>query len=778
MRKLKLIINLLILLLIMSACGSNQRLSQKAYLVKNKIKVDNKKVEESELHNLLIQKPNPGLLGSASKFRVYERKKDKKDNWWNRWIKRAFGAPPLYYDKSASETSIRQINRYLENKGFFKSKISHTVIQKRKKKIHILYEVKVNEPYHIKTINYQIEDSSLKQALLSKGEKSLLEAGMQYDAYLLDDERERITEILRNTGYYYFNKEFIRYDVDSTLGNKEMEVRLIISNASTTIENDSLQVTPHKKYRINNIYIYPEFNPFENTGRYDTLKLDYEFHPKDTTFSRIYFIHNGTFKVKPMSLARAVMFKSGDYFNNNNLNRSYSRFSGMNITKYVNIDFIDRSVVQDSVGLIDCRIRQSNKPIHAIVNGNEITNSSGNLGVALNVAYQNRNILKGAETINITATGAVEAQQQQYSVGEETGIFKFNTIEAGVEASFAVPRFMLPITPRKLSADFQPQTNITAGYHYQMRRDYTRFITNLSYSYKWKQNEKITHLVTPLEFNSVKINITNEDFTERLSNFDKRFREQYTDHLISAMRYTFLLNTQKRNQYHDYELFKWNIETSGNIINAYNHLANSPVDDNGNYSLLDIRYAQYIRTDIDYRHYNNITRTQSWANRAVIGIGIPYSNSDALPFEKAFAAGGANGMRGWQIRSLGPGGFTDTATTRFDQVGDLHIEVNSEYRFPVHGIFLGAVFVDAGNVWLLKESKDYPNGHFRFTDFYKQLAVDAGLGIRIDVSLFIVRLDMAIPIRDPGVEGNKWVGGDNILKLRNFNWNLGIGHTF
>ncbi|MBI9035539.1 MAG: BamA/TamA family outer membrane protein, partial [Bacteroidales bacterium] len=758
MRKILLIVNLLMILFFMLACKSSPQSIKKPYLVKNKIEVNNKKLEVSELYSLMVQKPSSGLFGSAYKFRIYENKLAKKDSRWNRWVKKAFGAPPLYHDLTASETSIRQIKRYLENKGYFNSRVKYRVKEKGKNKIHMIYDVQTNEPYFIKRIKYQIDDPSLERLLNSSDDRSILEPGMQYDAYLLDDERERITTLMRNNGYYYFNKEFIRYEIDSTFGDRSMELKLRVNKATQSITKDSSILVAHKKYRINDIYIYPEFNPNDELETYDTLKFNYKFHAKDTTLSHIFYVYNRPLKVKPMALAHAVMFKSGDLFNNNNLRRSYSRFSGMNITKYVNIDFVDQSFSQDSIGRIDCRIRQNYKKVHSIANGTEVTNSAGNPGVALNLVYQNRNFIRGAESFNITATGALEAQQQQFTEGEESAFFTFNTVEAGIQANLAVPRFMLPITPGKLSADFQPQTNFTLGYNYQKRRDYTRYITNFSVLYKWKQNEKITHNITPWELNSVKIYITNDEFSDRLADFDKRFREQYTDHLISAFRYSFLLNTQQRKQASDYELFKWRIETSGNIINGFNQLFDSPMDDNGDYSILNIRYAQYIRTDFDYRHYNILTPDQTLAFRAVFGIGIPYSNSDALPFEKAFAVGGANGMRGWQIRSLGPGGYSETTADRFDRVGDIHLEVNSEYRFPIHGSILGAVFADAGNVWLLNESSAYPNGNFKFDSFYKQIALDAGIGIRYDMSFFIIRLDMAIPLHDPGEPGNKWVG--------------------
>jgi outer membrane protein assembly factor BamA len=761
--------------LFLASCAGSRSITDEKLLIKNKIETNDDKLSKGDLDNLIVQKPNTNLFSYPWKARFYNSRIKKKDTKFNRWLIRTFGEKPVVYDRSASETTVRQMSRYLDNKGYFDRKISYKAKPKGNKNIDVNYIISVDVPYTIRKINYDIKDSLVRDIVFSINEDSYLREGMNYDAYLLDDERDRVTEFMRNSGYYYFNKDLITYTVDSTLGNRGMELNVRFEGKVVKDENGQLVEVPHTQFKINEIFVYPEYDPLFDPNSYDTLSFYYRYFPRDTVKTRINFLHTGDFRVKPMPMARSVMFKEGEFYNLKGISQTAQRFGAMNITKYVKLDFEDTEIV-DSLGYgnLNLHIRQNNKPVHYFANGTEATNSAGYPGLALNITYLNRNVFKGAESFRLTTVAAMEAQPSNAS---ESVFMGFNTIEAGVTGVLELPKFLLPISADRFSTDFNPQTNLGMGYNYQRRSNYTRYIFNVSIGYKWKAKKYVQHIFTPWELNSVKIYVTDEEFKDLLSEFDKRFQEQYTDHLISAMRYSYMFNNQDRKST-DHSLVRWNIESSGNVFDAFNNLTNQSKNSDGVYDILDIRYAQYLRTDLDYRYYKNLEQDRSIALRGIFGIGVPFGNSDALPFEKGFFVGGANGMRGWIMRDLGPGGYDSSGDKYYDKVGDLKIEMNAEYRFPIQGFFHGAVFMDAGNIWLLQESSDYENGHFQFGEFYKQIAMDTGLGLRMDFEFFIFRVDAAIQVRNPSATGSKWVIWDEIQQFGNVHWNFGIGHTF
>ncbi len=765
------------IVLVVQSCASPLKLHQSGnLLVKTKIQTNDDRISESDLDNLIVQKANATFLRIPWKARIYQRLSKKRKTKVNKWVMRTFGEKPVIFDRSASETTVRQMGRYLDNKGYFDRTIRYDVSSYSNNTDRISYKIDVDKPYTIAKISYEIKDSLVGLFIRKIESESLLSEGMVYDAYLLDDERDRITSYMRNHGFYFFNKDFITYTVDSTLGNKRMALTMMLDKRTVKDEDGNLVSQAHKQYRVNEVFMYPEYDPFYKQEQFDTLRFYYRFKPSDTGKTVINFVHKGKFIVKPMPLARAVMMRQGSLYSIDGINKTVSRFGSMNITKYVKVDFEDIGRV-DSLGkgLLNLHIRQNLKPIHYISNGTEFTNSAGYLGLALNLTYMNRNIFRGAESFRLQFTGAVENQQQRQS--DQKAFLGFNTMEFGVNAEIQIPKFLLPFRADRFSADYKPRTSLTFGYNYQRRIYYTRYISNVSIGYKWRSNSYSGHYFIPWELNSVKIYVTDDAFSRLLADFDKRFQEQYTNHLISATRYSYLFNNQYLN-HKNFSLIRWNIEAAGNTYNLFHRLTGAAINEKGHYELLNIRYAQYLRTDIDYRYYMSLGEKTSLAFRGVFGIGVRYGNSDALPFEKGFFVGGANGLRGWSIRSLGPGASNNTKVGLYDKVGDIQLEFNSEYRFPIQGMFLGALFFDAGNIWLLHPSDDYPNGEFRFDKFYKQVAMDAGLGIRVDVQFFIFRIDAAVKVHDPSVDGDRWVVWDQLQKFRNIHWNFGIGHTF
>ena len=424
--------------------------------------------------------------------------------------------------------------------------------------------------------------------------------------------------------------------------------------------------------------------------------------------------------------------------------------------------------------LINCKILLARDAVQSISVSPVGTNSAGAFGVQGNVIYQNRNIFRGAQLFSINLSAAA---QTQGNVGPGGAKSLFNTIEFGANCNTDFPQFLFPIRQETLPKRFKPKTSITIGYNYQKQSDYYRHISNTTFGYTWNQTEKLVHTINPIEISFVKVYPDSAFLAWLNSLTDKRLINQYTDHMVAGLRYTITYNSQDRSKVEDFFYVRANFQTGGNLLYGFNSLLGG-TKTGGSYTAFGVPYSEFIRPDVDFRYYHMLSNDKVFVYRFYGGIGIPYGNSVSLPFEKAFFAGGANDIRGWKMGSLGPGSyFNDTVTNNYNQIGDLQLQANVEYRFPGYKIFKGAVFLDAGNIWLLRSSTDFPGGKFNFDTFIPQIAIDVGFGIRLDLDFFVFRLDPAIPIRVPHYPKNdRWYF--NKMQLGDVIWNFAIGYPF
>ncbi len=416
----------------------------------------------------------------------------------------------------------------------------------------------------------------------------------------------------------------------------------------------------------------------------------------------------------------------------------------------------------------------------------EGTNSSGDLGIRGGIIFSNRNIFKKAEIFSLRVIGGFEAQSINTSYeGTNQVNSVFNTFETGISGNFYFPRFLFAGKLSRFNQRYNPTTNINFGFNYQVRPDYARNITNLDLSYSWNLNPQMKNILTPININYVNIFPTDSFQKEIDDQPNPRLREQYSDHLIAGLSYSFIFNNQNLKALQHFNYFRTNIETSGNLLYAANKLlgSNTHSDSIGPgvysqeyYNVGGVRYAQYIRWNFDFRHYDYfMDKNHALVFRILLGFAVPYGNSSEVPYEKGYFAGGANDMRGWQFRTLGPGGFY--GENDYERVGDIQIEGNAEYRFTIYKVLKGAFFVDVGNIWTLQQSSTYPGAQFKWDTWYQQLAVDAGFGLRLDFSFFIFRVDMAVPLVDPAY----WITGDQIripVEWHRTVYNFGIGYPF
>jgi outer membrane protein assembly factor BamA len=777
-----------ILLLAFSSCKVTRQLHENEYLlVKNEIDLNKDQADVSKLNfdkddlsGLIQQKPNKRLLG-LFRFRewinmISERGKETK---FKKWVNRSFGRDPVIFDEYAVERSAEQLKLYLNNHGFFYSDIEPE-IEKRKKKAKVTYKVNLSQPYFINDIEYVVQDTVIHRIVLDDAAGSLIERGQIYNASMLDDERYRITSLLRNHGYFYFSPEFVFYEIDSAFGNHTLKVYKNIQQFQVRSDTGTMlfEERSHRKYHINKIAVNTEFSPL----RSDTSRMTFyagDSESPDNTNNRILLYYRDKLRIRPQAIRYPITLEPLKLYSERKENTTFRNLSSLSLYAYTSLQFRvmgDPSKVPDTNRYyLNALINLTRRPVQSFSIETEGTTSGGKLGLAGNLVYQNLNIFKGAEVLTLKLTGGVEWQQG--GARRDDVFLFFNTIQSGAEGSLDFPKFLLPISQEKLPRVIRPRTTIKLGINYQNRPDYKRYVSNASYGYNWRIGRFVSHSLIPLEVNSVSIS-PDSSFVQRLNDLnDPRLTNQYTDHFIMSAKYSFIYNNQERGKVKNFTFFRWVIESAGNLLQLANQIAGTEKNEEGKYVLWSIPYSQFFRTNLDFRYYLALDENNTLVYRNMAGIGIPYSNSSVLPFEKGFYAGGANDMRGWKYRSLGPGSFRDTVDTYFEKMGDLALEANIEYRFPIYGFFKGALFTDIGNIWLLNASENYPGGKFDVEEFLSEFGFNAGFGLRLDFNFFIFRVDAAIPLKDPSFpKGERW--RHNYLRAKDIIWNFGIGYPF
>jgi outer membrane protein assembly factor BamA len=769
-----------------TSCSINRLLKPGEYLLlKNKISLDvkNPGISLTELQTVARPKPNKKFLGVA-RIKLYSYHmgtRGKQESKFRTWLRDKVGERPALYDSAAAIRSALEMESYLNKVGYFYSGVDFKTKHARKKKVQVIYTVSPTLPYRIKNIEYAINDSLMLQFINGSKSEPKITPGMVYNAFSLDDERDRITSILQNNGYYYFARDYIFFEVDSTAGDREMQVKVKVKPYQVASEPEPWKIisTQHKRYFIRDIYIRPNFDPLAPAEtRFDTLVIP-SFSKNGTKLPGDYFIlYRDKDHIHPKTITQSIFIKPGDPYRLADISKTRSRATELGVFSYTNIRF-KPVVAADSVmtGLLDCNIDLTKRKLHSFTVETEATNSGGRPGIGLNLTYSNSNIFRGAETFNLKARGALEAQKVFGTDADyQSGTPFFNTIETGIEASIVFPRFLIPVAQDRFPKYFRPKTLMSLGVGFETRPEYERWLTNFSFGYTWRESERKLHQIFPVDWSVINVTLSPEFEQELEAEPNDQIKAQYTDNLITAMRYSFTYNTQDIRKIQNFFYFRGNFETAGNLLQLGSTVVSANTDSLGHYVLFGIPFSQFIKIDGDFRFFNVITRNSSVAYRFFMGVGVPYGNAEVLPLETGYYGGGANGMRGWSYRLLGPGSYSNP-DDNFDRMGDVQLEGNIEFRFPVYSFIKSALFADIGNIWLLNGADSYPGGEFNFDKFYKEFAIDVGIGLRLDFNFFIMRVDFAIPLRDPSQpEGDMWVMDK--WQFSDFIINFGIGYPF
>jgi outer membrane protein assembly factor BamA len=773
---LKLILFPAIFILVVSSCNPTKYVPKdESLLIENHVIISNDSVKKSEILPYIKQKPNKKIFGVRFHLGLYDLSNIKKDRWPHNWL-RKIGEEPVIFDPFSTAKSKDQIKSYISSKGYFDGKVTET-IETAHRKSKVYYNIDLKSTYTIRNLYYDIADTGLTKIVMFDTINCLIVRGKPYDATILQAERARLERNIRDMGFYNFSGENIFFNIDSTIGNRQVNIYYGVKKFLKFDSDNNPVLVPHSPYTVRNIYIYPDYFPKDVIAGGDEFQSSL-----DTIDYKGYFFITNLKRpnIKYELIIQALYVKPGNPFNVTNAERSQTHLMSFKTYRLVNIRYneLDESLsLPGEIRVLDCIIQLTPMSPQSFTVELEGTNSGGNLGGAINFLYQNKNLLHGAEQFNLKLKGAYEAFSQS-----KTGIM--STQQYGVETSLRLPGFFLPfIKMERFVKKYSPSTSIQAAYNYQNLPVYNRTVANATFGYLWKAGDYQTHIVNPFQLNLVRITYIDSLYNANVIQKSSYLINSYKDVLILGSTYSFIFDNQKLKKSKNNWLVRLNVEAAGNLLQVFKKLTNSKVISDSlfnHYNIFGQPFAQFVRTDIDIRYHRIINDVSSLVYRGFFGIGIPYKNSLAMPFERQYFEGGANGIRAWQVRSLGPGSYAPPETKYINQTGDIKLEANVEYRFKLFWILEGAFFVDAGNIWAIKDDKDRPGAQFRINNFYKDIAVGTGFGMRFDLKFVILRTDLGLKLRDPKYPGNSsWISSNPNKGFReNCAVVLAIGYPF
>ena len=756
-------IGLLMACLLFTACSTTKHIPDNDALYLGatvKLKAENvssqqRKVLEHDLNGMTKPRPNSRFLGIPFKLLLWNLFYTTKQKGLKAGLQKKLGQPPVLASTVDLDANVKLLQNYLENKGFFKTMVTADSSWK-KKKAKVSYTANAGPQYKIRNVSFENDSSKLAQAIAKLADKSFLKTGHPYDLDLIKGERTRIDALLKERGFYYFNPDNLLVQVDSTVGDTQVDMRVIIKPETP---DEAREV-----YFIDSVYIYPNYSL--NRARQDTQKVNEEFY-------KGYYIIDKQHKFKPKLFVNTMAFTSGQVYNRTDHNRSLQRLMDLNVFKFTKNRFERAAVDSPKLDVYYYLTPMPEKAIRAEV-GTE-TRSNNLNGSEVSFGFTHRNAFRAAEQMNFRIYAGTDAQFSGSFQGT-------TTFRLGGELNFSIPRYVVPFFSFKPKSSYVPRTNIQLGYEALNRRSlYTLTSVHGGLGYIWRESPELSHELYPIAITYTKpANIT-EKYRAALAQ-NSTLRHITDTQFILGSTYQYTLNQaaaglQKRNMFY----FNGLVDVSGNLAGLLFNASG-----NNEKRLFGLPFAQYGKLELDGRYFRKLGVSTTWANRIILGYGLPYGNSRQIPYIKQFFVGGSNSIRAFRSRTIGPGTYLapkDTLGFIPDQTGDLKLEMNTELRPHISGPLYGALFVDAGNIWLANTDPNKPGATID-KDFLSELAVGAGVGIRVDIQLFVIRLDVAFPIRKPWLTpGNRWVlnqinFGNTDWRRQNVIYNLAIGYPF
>jgi outer membrane protein insertion porin family len=715
-----------------------------------------RKALETELEKLLRPKPNSQILGLRPKLFFYNLAGEpKKDKGFQYWLRNKVGEPPVLFSQMDLEYNASVLRNYAENRGYFKTKVQSDSTRNGKRAT-AEFTVWPSKQYKIKSVSFPDDSTALGKSIARTQRRTLLIPGNPYDLEVIKLERERIDARLKEKGYYFFNADYILAQVDSIKGDHEVSIRLKIKEETPP--------KAKKPYTINDIIVYPNYS----------ILTDSIINKKeDIVQYKDFTIIDSAKTFNPRVFDRTLYFKKGDLYNRKNHNLSLNRFVNLGTFKFVKNEFKVDDSIPDALNAYYYLTLLPKKFLRFEVGAS--TNSAGYTGTEAKVNWNNRNSFGGAELFTLALFGGVDFQVSGENGGHD--IYSF-----GGEASLVWPRLIAPFKWQN-SSEFVPKTKVLLRYERQSKAElYTLNSFKTSFGYLWKESVRAEHELKVLEINYVSPEEVTEEYQKEIDE-NPSLGKVIEKQLIFGPTYSYTYtNTMQKRKKHTF-YFNGELDLAGNITGLVMG-ANAKKGDT--IKFFDVPFSQFVKVKGDLRYYIKLGENSKLASRFIAGAGYAYGNNTVMPSSRQFVAGGANSLRAFKSQSVGPGSYINPdpdPAFLSDETGDIKLEFNTEYRTKLFSIVNGALFVDAGNIWLLNENKDKPGGQIS-KDFMKQIAVGVGAGLRFDFSFLILRTDLAFPIRQPySVNGSNWViddidFGSSTWRGDNLMLNIAIGYPF
>ncbi len=728
-----------------------------------------KDLNKQELTNYLRQTENHKVLGGLKlQLAIYNISGKDSSNWFNKWIRRV-GAPPVIYDSTLTTASENQLQRALTNKGYLKNQVSSEVkLNPKKKKAEVDYFITLNEPYRIRSITYDIPNDSLRDLILADTTDFPIKCSSPLDHKKLDSERDLIVQRLRNNGYYAFNKNYITFVADTAAGSHEVDLTLSLSNKTQDLPHLP-HIEGHRQFYVRDVIFVTS---------YDAVSMQNGVYGETVTYNGITVLYGDDRYIAAEILDENCFIRPGSIYNASDVDRTYKALGRLGIIKYINIDM--KAVGEIGGDLwVDAYILLNRDKSQTISFSLEGTNSEGDLGFGIGADYQHRNIFKGSEILNVKFKASYESLS-----GDLSGLINDNYSEYSGDVGITFPKFKMPFLRESFKRRIQASTEFMTSFNYQERPEYTRIIAGAGWKYIWSErNNQMRHTFNLIDVSYVYLPKSKINFLDSITN--PLLRYSYENHLIMRMGYTFY-KTNRRPTTPFTTVLQDNIytirasaETAGNLLYGISHMIGQKREDDDSYKVFGTRYSQYVKLDGDFAVTHYINQRSSLAFHAGFGIAVPYGNSTVLPFEKRFYSGGANSVRGWGVRTLGPGSFDGKKAQNsfIYQCGDIRLDLNLEYRCKLFWVLELGAFIDCGNVWTIKEYENQPGGAFKIGKFFEQLALSYGLGLRMDFTYFLLRFDVGMKAHNPASGQEHWPLISPSLK-RDAEIHFSVGYPF
>ncbi len=787
-----------------SSCSNTKYIGKdQSLLVKNKLDLIDDNLNHAELEDIknnlksssiIKQKPNTKTLNLLRlKLWLYNKNyNDKKTGKiWNWLLIDKNMEPPVIYDSTLAMKTAKNMVSFLKNQGFFYATADYTSKTKHQK-TKVDYKVNTGKVFLIDSISYDISDTSIRKAMMEATDQSFIKEGAPFKVASLIKERDRLTKVVKDAGYFHFSNRNIRFVLDtinkSIFGNvfdpfsnlsrvktqKEQEQPKLDLNIKLLKQDDSAELHP---YYIRHIYVYPDYTAY---GIRDSSKYKKELY-------KGLEIRYQSMTLRPRVLRRSIFLEENELFSKEDQNNTIQRLNSLGVWKFVNVEM---DTVRNAKDSLDCYIFLIPGKKQEIGANIETTTSAGDyiVGGALNLNYQHNNTNRAANQFSINLKGGMEWND------DASGHLFVQANEISVESQVSFPRFVVPFHLGGNAVFTHPQTTISLGFNDLQRLNFFSWASfKGSFSYSWNETPLKQWIVTPIFLNYNNIYNISSGFKSQLEN-NPFLKNSFSSIFIEGENVSFIFNDQKSGQQSDVNFFRGNFEESGLLLGALNRMTTSVFSEESTLGkLAAVKYSNYIKASAEYKHYFNRPHA-TLVTRVYAGVGVPYGKSDVLPYIKQFTAGGPNSLRAWRLRALGPGSYYNPDANDPDifpdQTGEMKLEGNVEYRFDMFSMFdgflslKGALFVDAGNIWNLHENTNKPGAEFKLGRLYQDIAVGSGVGLRLDFSYAILRLDVATPLKIPYESKNYGWDLSHIRpfsktwRRRNLIFNFAVGYPF